>query len=136
MLDKYFSVAENLVRNKTFNALAHLDVYKRYGLKFYGSQLRDIPEQRLRAIFRTMAQNGTALEINTAGLRRHNEFYPSADIMKLAKDQGIELITIGSDCHKLDDLGKGINAAIGYAKSFGFKAVFGYAKRRPIEIRI
>ncbi len=136
MLDKYFSVAENLVRSEKFNAFAHLDVYKRYGLEFYGNQLRDIPEQRLRSIFRVMAQNGTALEINTAGLRRHNEFYPSVDIMKLAKEQGIKMLVLGSDCHRVEDLGKGIKEGLEYAKAFGFDAVYGFSKQKPIKIKI
>lgn len=136
LLDKYFQTLEKLVACGLFDAVGHLDVYKKYGLNFYGEVIKTLPEDSLRKIFQLMMEKETALEINTAGLRRINQFYPSPDFMKLARAQGVKMLTIGSDCHNLKDLGKGIDEGLEYAKSSGFDAVYGYEKRRPIRVKI
>jgi len=133
LMEKYYREAEYLVDSKLFDAFAHLDVYKKYGIGYYGGEaVRKFPAEQLQVILKKMAQQGMALEINTAGLRRVDEFYPEAAIMRMARDAGVEHITIGSDCHKLDDLGKGIKEGLEFARSFGFKTVCGYEKRKPV----
>jgi len=136
LFDSYFKAIEKLIRRKLFDAVGHLDVYKKYGISFYGEAINTFPEDYLKKIFRLMADKEVALEINTAGLRRIKQFYPGPNIMKYAYAQGVRMITIGSDCHKVEDLGKGINEGFEYAKSFGFDAVYGFDKRRPIRIKI
>ena len=83
-----------------------------------------------------MAERNIALEINTAGLRRINQFYPGPLIIKYAREQGVNLITIGSDAHRVEDLGKGIAEGMKYAKSFGFEAVYKFNKKQPISVKI
>ncbi len=129
LLDDYFSTMEILIRSKLFDAVAHFDVYKKYGLHFYGEKIRAINREYVHKIFTLMAEYEIGLEINTAGLRRNNEFYPSVELIKLAKDAGIEIITVGSDSHKPDDLGTGIKNGIEYAKSLGFSKVYGFSQR-------
>lgn len=136
LLENYFIAIEKLIKSKLFDAIGHIDVYKKYGLEFYGDQIQNPSQEALQKVFKLMSEYDIALEINTAGLRHINEFYPSPTIMKCAREQGLERITIGSDCHKVADLGKGILEATHYAKSFGFNAVYGFDKRKPIKIRI
>jgi histidinol-phosphatase (PHP family) len=136
LLDNYCEALENLITSGLFDSLGHIDVYKKYGLKFYGDSIRNISEDALSEIFRLMKEHNIALEINTAGWRCVDEPYPSPLFMKCAREQGLTLITIGSDCHKVADLGKGIIEATHYAKSFGFDAVYGFDKRQPIKINI
>lgn len=131
LLNNYYAEIEKLINSQLFDGLAHLDVYKKYGTQFYGAAIKNFPQEILNIIFKTMTKNGLALEINTAGLRRQNEFYPSPQIMALAKNQKIKLITIGSDCHKIADLGRGIKEAFAYAESFGLDTVSGFEKRKP-----
>lgn len=136
LLKNYFKAIEKLIKSKLFDAIGHIDVYKKYGLEFYGDQIQNSPQEILQEILQLMSEYDIALEINTAGLRHVNEFYPSPKIMKCAREQGLERITVGSDCHKVADLGKGIKEAIDYAKSFGFDAVYGFDKRKPVKIKI
>jgi len=136
LLVSYYEVIKKLIKSGLFDTIAHIDVYKKYGIKFYGDKIKNIPKELLVESFKAMAKSHIVLEINTAGLRRVNEFYPSPAIMKLAKEQGIRQITMGSDCHKLDDLAKGIKEAIEYARSFGFDAIMGFNKREPNKIKI
>lgn len=136
LLSNYYRAIEKLIASELFDSIGHLDVYKKYGLGFYGQAITTFPEEYLKKIFRMMREKEICLEINTAGFRLLNEFYPSPSLMKYARKQGVTMITIGSDCHKVDDLGKGIEEGLEYAKSFGFDAVYGFTKRKPIKIKI
>jgi histidinol-phosphatase (PHP family) len=49
---------------------------------------------------------------------------------------GGEILTIGSDAHKAEDVGKGINEAVMLAKEAGFKFITSFDKRKPIQIKI
>ncbi len=136
LLENYFQAVEKLINSQYFDSIGHLDVYKKYGLEFYGEDINTIPEEAMKKIFRMMAEKEIALEINTAGLRRIHEFYPSPPIMKYAREQGVTMITIGSDAHRVEDLGKGIKQGLEYAKSFGFDTIYKFEKRKRFKIKI
>ncbi|MGB9720309.1 MAG: histidinol-phosphatase HisJ family protein [bacterium] len=136
LLEKYFKVMEILIRSELFDAVAHFDVYKKYGLNFYGPAIKIFDRDRIYHLFRLMAEYELGLEINTAGWRRCNEFYPSDDFMNLAIEAGIEIITVGSDCHKLEDLSKGIKEAQTYARAHGFKRIYGFERRMRLPLDI
>jgi histidinol-phosphatase (PHP family) len=136
MLDAYFQAVEDLVKSGLCNSVGHLDVYKKYGIEYYKDDIYEILETRVRKIFRIMADNGIALEINTAGLRRIDQFYPGPSIIKYAREQGLRTITIGSDAHCVDDLGKNLADGIDYAKSFGFDTLYCFDKGRPKALKI
>ncbi|MCK4250170.1 histidinol-phosphatase [candidate division WOR-3 bacterium] len=136
LLHNYFLAIEKLINSQLFDSIGHLDVYKKYGFGFYKEEINTVPEEIIRKIFRMMKEKKIAFEINTAGLRRINQFYPSPSIMEYAQEQGLELITVGSDAHRVEDLGKGIKQSFEYAKSFGFDAVYGFEKRKATKIKI
>jgi histidinol-phosphatase (PHP family) len=137
LMEKYYKLAENLADSMMFDTFAHLDVYKKYGIGYYGAEaMKQLPVEQLNVIFKKMTQQGLALEINTAGLRRVDEFYPSGIFLRMAKEAGVENIAIGSDCHKVEDLGKGIKEGYEFARSFGFKAICGFEKRKPVFFKL
>lgn len=136
LLDNYYNTLENLIKTKIFDSIAHLDVYKKYGIEFYGEKIKNYSREMVGELFKLMKEYNIALEVNTAGLRRHKEFYPSSDFMKLARAMKIEVITIGSDCHRLEDLGRGIREGLEYARANGFTKIFGFERRSPFPIPI
>ena len=136
LIDEYYAEILNLAESRLFDALGHIDVYKKYGVNFYGPDINYLPKDLLAAIFDALRRNELGLEINAAGLRRIDQFYPSPEIMKLARDLKVERLTVGSDCHKVADLGKGIKEAAEYAKSFGFSRLFAFEKRKPVPVKI
>ncbi|MBE0431836.1 histidinol-phosphatase [candidate division WOR-3 bacterium] len=135
-LADYFNAVAGLVRSRMFDSVAHLDVFKKYGIDHYGKDIHRIPRDMVEGILQMMRKNGTALELNTAGMRFMNEFYPAESLMKMARDCGLELITIGSDSHRPEDLGKDLTKAIDYLGSFGFDAVCTYTRRTPTKLSI
>jgi histidinol-phosphatase (PHP family) len=136
LIDEYYAEILNLAESRLFDAMGHIDVYKKYGINFYGPDIEYQPKDVMAAIFDALRRNELGLEINAAGLRRIHQFYPSPEIMKLARDRKVERLTIGSDCHQVDDLGNGIKEAVEYAKSFGFSRLFAFEKRKPIIVKI
>ena len=61
---------------------------------------------------------------------------PGKDILEMYKQLGGSLITLGSDAHKKDVLGKGLDKAIEMLKNLGFKAYHYFENHNPIEVKI
>ncbi len=136
LLTDYFDTMEKLICSQAFDAVAHFDVYKKYGMNYYGHAIGLYDRDRVYHLFELMVQYHVGLEINSAGWRRTGEFYPSKDLLGLAKEAGMEIITIGSDCHKPDDLAKGIKEAIEYAQTHGFKRIYRFDNRMRLPLDI
>lgn len=131
LIQNYYRAVEDLIRSGMFDSLAHIDVYKKYGRNHYGNNIYDSSPDLMNRIFRMIRDNHIALEINTAGMRFMNEFYPAPTLMKIASEQGVKMITIGSDSHRPEDLGKDLALATEYLKSHGFDGVYTFDKREP-----
>lgn len=116
MADKYFSLVKHAAQSRLFDCLAHLDVYKKYGLRYYGNEILSVHRGRIESVLETMAQNNLGLEINTAALRRgHSEYYPSMEIVNLARQAGVRIAAIGSDAHKPEEVAFDFEVAAGVA---------------------
>lgn len=135
MIENYYRAISELVDSGLFDAVAHLDVYKKYGIDHYGPKIDILPETALESIFIRMRSKRVALEINTAGLRRINQMYPSHGIMERARNAGIEFLVIGSDAHCIEDLGKGLNEGYDYIKSFGYNEVCTFKDRKMTKFK-
>jgi histidinol-phosphatase (PHP family) len=131
LIVNYFNAVAGLITSGMFDSIAHLDVYKKYGLDHYGNRIYDIPEDIICPIFEMIRDNHIALEINTAGMRFMNEFYPAPPLVEMAYKKGVKLLSIGSDSHRVEDLGKDLRRAIEHVKSYGYRAVHTFDKRNP-----
>jgi histidinol-phosphatase (PHP family) len=130
LIENYYTEVRALINSGLFDTIAHLDVYKKYGIQFYGEKIHAVPTELLRDIFTLMNEKEIALEINTAGLRKINQIYPSPDIMEIARDQGVKLFTIGSDSHTPADLGKGLTEGLAYARTHGLDSLCVFTRRK------
>ena len=112
MITEYYGVLKQAVESGLFDVMAHLDIYKKYGLGFYGEKILTAHRGLVEPILELMAKNSVGMEINTGVLRKgHREFCPSLEILDLALKMGVKIVAIGSDAHKVDHLGKGIKEA-------------------------
>jgi histidinol-phosphatase (PHP family) len=81
-----------------------------------------------------VAESGVAIEINTAGLYKDvEEIYPASDFLQLACEAGVPL-TINSDAHAPEEVGRAFRAAVALAKSAGYKEVVRFAGRRRMVV--
>jgi histidinol-phosphatase (PHP family) len=104
-----------------YHALAHLDFPRRYQKNnaSFSVELFDI----ITEILNTLIKNGKMLEVNTASVQIYGEPNPSIEILKLYKSLGGRNITIGSDAHSLEDIGRGIERGIEILKELGYNYI-------------
>ncbi len=112
-IEKYFLKAGEIADSGLFNVIAHLDVYKRYGLAVYGDALRVAHKPFLAALFDKMKAADLALEVNTSGIRHDiGEYYPSVDILNEARRAEVFVAGLGSDAHAPDQIALDFESAV------------------------
>jgi histidinol-phosphatase (PHP family) len=120
----YFDEVEAAARSGLFDALGHLDFVKRYLHPHVTAlQLADAPEL-YEPILRALLETGTALEVNTSGLRQASaETYPSAAIVARFRELGGQRVTVGSDAHRADSFAWGLADGYAHVRNAGFDAL-------------
>ena len=137
VMDRYFAEMLEIVRWGRFHSLAHLTYPFRYIPKGKYPEDYGFWRDEIDEILRLLASRGIALEINTSGLRQQiDKLMPDLAIIKRFRELGGEMVTVGSDAHKAEDVGKnildGIRAAAG--AGFGHIAAFKGGKAEMIPI--
>jgi histidinol-phosphatase (PHP family) len=116
----YFEAAVSAAETGLFDALGHMDLCKRYGVLYYGPFAVDEFRSEVEEVLRAVIRQGMALEINTSGLRQApKEAYPGVDALRLYKELGGTVVSIGSDSHKLEHLGMGLEEAMAMVEEVG-----------------
>ena len=127
---KYYDLLRQSAKTGFFNIIGHADLPKKFGARPTIDLTDDI-----KATAKVFKENGVAVEINTAGLRKPiGEMYPAPNCLKIYREAGVPL-TFGSDAHDPHDVGKDFNKAIDLAKSAGYNEYLTF-KQRKIEQRI
>lgn len=110
--ERYAAQVIRAAESGLFNTIAHLDYIKKYGARFYGPLLGEAFANHLPEIFAALRLSGTALEINTAGVRNGpGDYYPSAEIITRARGAGVDVTYLGSDAHCPEHVGFDFEAA-------------------------
>jgi histidinol-phosphatase (PHP family) len=116
LADRYFETLDQCAATGLFDCLAHLDIYRRYGLEYYGDEIMTIHQGRIEKLFETMNMHDVGYELNTSAIRHgHNEYYPCMDIVNMARRAGTRLTALGSDAHNPGDLALDFDAATAVA---------------------
>ncbi len=124
----YYREVLNLVEFGGFDVLAHLDLPKRY----LGSPQRQ--DSLVDSILSCLAKTGIALEINTSPLRKGlDECSPDYEIVQRYRDLGGSRVTVGSDAHRILDLGSGFQHAANLLAKTGIEKT-GYFKKREFTV--
>lgn len=133
--EAYFAELLAMVRGADIDVVAHLDVVKRAGYVVYGGFASGDWQEPIRAVLRAAIERGIALEINTGTARRAvNEPSPDLEVLRWYRELGGELLTVGSDAHRAEHLAYDFARAAELVRTAGFRALTGYAARRPFAI--
>ena len=133
LLERYFREVYELSRTDLFDVVGHITYCLRYmkqrnGIKADISRYDDI----IAETFRNLAQNGKGIEINTSGLRQgFGDCFPDLKYVKLFRDMGGEIITIGSDSHTVEDIAANSADGAALAAAAGFTRAAYFRKRKP-----
>ena len=105
ILERYYSLVKQVTTYDVFDAIAHLDYYRRFAP-------HDKREESLRVDFDfigealdALVETGLAMEVNTSAVRHgFKEYYPSMALLNIARKAGVRIRYIGSDAHSPDQL--------------------------------
>jgi len=129
--EEFFETVKRSASSGLFDIIAHCDLVKKFGHrpgKDFTDQIRDMLE--------IVKKHDLCIEVNTSGLRKPvKEIYPSEHILSVARDLRLPM-TLGSDAHSPEDVGRDFNAAVDLIERYGGGklAVFEKRERRLVPI--
>lgn len=131
--EEYFrAVLKNTETCDDYDVAGHLDYVVRYGAnknKFYSyGGYREL----LDPIIKALAERGKGMECNTRGYSYGlGTTNPLPDILKRFRQLGGEIVTVGSDAHRPEDLGAHFGEAAEILKACGFTYYATFKGRVP-----
>ncbi len=128
----YYKELLYLVKNyHNYSVLGHMDLITRHDKA--GTYPFEKLKPLLTEILRTVIADGKGIEINTSSQRYGlTDLTPSRDILKLYRELGGRILTIGSDSHKPEHLGAFIDETKQELKMLGFKEFCTFDKMKPV----
>ena len=128
----YYKELLPVVQNyHNYSVLGHMDLIVRYDS--YGVYPFEKLKPLLTEILKTVIADGKGIEVNTSNHRYGlSDMTPSRDILKLYKELGGTIITIGSDSHKKEHLGAYIDWAKEELRKLGYTQFCTFEKMQPI----
>ncbi|MBO5646680.1 MAG: histidinol-phosphatase HisJ family protein [Clostridia bacterium] len=131
MLSRYVRELYELAESSVFDVIGHVDYPLRYMRRKFDVDLCP-HEEELRALFTLLRERGKGIEINTKVLRGDSPIYTQQDyILRLFREQGGEILTLGSDAHKPEDVGAGLRESAELALSQGLDRVATFRRHEP-----
>ena len=139
VFEKYYNeVLLNLNSFSNFDVVGHLNLIDRY-INFKSNDPLNIGDYRdiLKKVLEKIISMGKGIEINTSGYRYGiNSCLPNIEIIKLYKELGGEIFTIGSDAHTPSDIGHNFDFTKALLKELGYTHMSMFKNRRNNFIKI
>ena len=134
--ERYYQEMYDVVQNfRHYAVLAHLDLIVRYDKagRYPFAKVKDI----IAAILERAIQDGKGIELNTSSWHYGlDDTMPSRDILRLYKDLGGKIITIGSDAHSTKYLADHARDAEEILHNeLRFKEIYTFRRMEPIGQR-
>ena len=125
---RYFDVLGAAAGSGLFDSLSHPDLVKIFGERDdafdYG------------AVVEAIAESGVAVEVSTAGLHRPvGELYPHPKFLAACRKRGVP-VTLGSDAHSPDVVGRDFDRARELLQSAGYETITVFEQRRARQERL
>lgn len=133
---KYYAEILNVIRQyKDYSVLGHLDMIKRY------DKCGDYPFEKtapvIKEILQQVIEDEKGIEVNTSCYRYGlKDLTPSTDILKMYRQLGGQIITIGSDGHSAEQYGFKIAETQKILRDLGFTHFYTFDKMRPIPHKL
>lgn len=131
----YFDELIELARGGTYDVLAHIDIVRRAVYRRFGNQTLDLRphEGRVRQALRIVAERGKGIEINTGYLRKGmGDPGPSVEMLGWFREEGGQIVTLGSDSHRPGQVGDGFQMARDMLRQAGFEQPATFERRKVV----
>ena len=133
----YFKGLLEYAKEADFDVLGHITYPFRYGFRQgYDITIDDYPDET-DAVLKAIIGRGKGIEANASGLReKRSETMPPLHIVKRYRELGGEIITVGSDAHVPEHVGKGVKETTDALRELGFRYITAFEKRAPRQIKL
>ena len=126
----YFEEIYKMIEIADIDIIGHMDLAKRYAYEEHGNYEFQDHIDIISKILNKAIEKKIGLEINCSGLRdKVNEVYPKVEILKLYKELGGDIITVGSDSHEDKYLALHNLEIMNLLKKIGFSSISIFEKR-------
>jgi histidinol-phosphatase (PHP family) len=123
---RYFVWLRSAARSGLFDSLAHPDLVKHHGPRADSESLHWLHEETADAI----EAAGVCVEVSAAGLHKPvSELYPDPPLLEACHARGVP-ITLASDAHEPQNVGRDIARAVAHARAAGYETVTVFDQRR------
>lgn len=130
--EEYYREMLRVVQSfKHYSVLGHMDLIVRYDKAgvYPFEKVKDL----ITEILKVVIADGKGIELNTSSVRYGlSDTQPSRDILRLYRELGGQIITLGSDSHRPDHLGAHIASSMELLKELGYEAFCTFENGRPV----
>lgn len=135
-MNLYFDKMLEMTEKTDFDILTHINCPMRYINGKYNRNINIMEfKSKISEILELIIKKDIALEINTSGYSPNMDgLMPNKEIISLYKDLGGKLISLGSDAHAVQNIGKGFNETSEFLITEGFRSYVYFEDRKPHEI--
>jgi len=105
ILEEYYKLVRMAADYRFFDAIAHLDYYRRYAPKDKLAEVEKCDYDFITETLDLMAGSAIMMEVNTSAIRHGlKEYYPTIKLLNLARKRDVLIRHIGSDAHNPSQL--------------------------------
>lgn len=124
---EYFRLSRMAAGSGLFDVLTHPDLPK-----IFGERPAEPIEEEYHRTAEVLRAQDMAIECNTAGLRKPvGEIYPAGRYLEIACAADVP-VSLGSDAHEPENVGRGFDGAIAGLRSAGYAQTVHFIDRRRI----
>jgi histidinol-phosphatase (PHP family) len=121
----YFGALADAAASGLFDVLSHPDLVKFFGRRPGDGVVSELHEAAAAAF----ARSGVCVEVSAAGLHKPvGEIYPDAPLLRRCRELGVP-ITLASDAHQREHVGRDIHRAADHARAAGYGTVTVFDRR-------
>jgi len=129
--DQYVILLEKLINTNQFDVICHIDLPKKFSAtlsnRFYDN---------IDALMERIGYNGMAMEVNTGGFDHPaGEQYPAKRLLEACYRHKIP-VTLGSDAHTPEEVGRHFDRAADLLEDSGIQSVSGFRRRARYDIKL
>ena len=122
---RYFVWLRNAARSGLFDSLSHPDLAKHHGPRPDAETVQWLHEETADAI----EAAGVCIEVSAAGLHKPvGELYPDRELLEACRVRGVP-ITLASDAHEPQNVGRDLDRAVEHARAAGYETVTVFDRR-------
>lgn len=141
-LDTYYEELRKAVESGLFDVVAHPDYFRKYLVVNPTTQefkpiTWDQYGRKVLDAIDSLKSHDVGVEVNASGIRHGIEdVYPIQGFMETAGANGVEKVTVGSDCHRTEDLGLNTSTCLELLERVGYRHVHTFEGRKSRKLSL